>query len=207
MGMARKEVIVAIQDREQKLRFRIRQMSAMQLEQWINTAFALLPGDTPAFSDLQRLFMGNLSHVFGHIGYDQVRPLSDALLDCCTLITDEGERSCDPEFLETCVEDVRTLHELRGQALCLNMGFLETGGRKQFLLPQQTRYRNAVSKRGRAGYANVSGLMGTIVSRGLATLHELQSIYSFEDALDMSEIIMVQDYNEWAEMEEAKRRR
>lgn len=42
----------------------------------------------------------------------------------------------------------------------------------------------------------MSGLVGTIVSRRLATLYELQTIYSYEDALDLYEIIAVNNYNE-----------
>lgn len=47
-----------------------------------------------------------------------------------------------------------------------------------------------------ADYPNVSGLIGTIVSHKLATLHELQTIYSYDDALDMYEMIVVNNYNE-----------
>lgn len=42
------------------------------------------------------------------------------------------------------------------------------------------------------------------MARRLATLHELETVYSFEDALDMAEIITVQNYNEWVAMEAAK---
>lgn len=42
----------------------------------------------------------------------------------------------------------------------------------------------------------MSGLIGTIVSHKLATLHELQTIYSYDDALDMYEVICVNNYNE-----------
>jgi hypothetical protein len=35
-----------------------------------------------------------------------------------------------------------------------------------------------------------------IVSRQLATLHELQTIYGLEDAYDMLEIILVDNHNE-----------
>jgi hypothetical protein len=57
---------------------------------------------------------------------------------------------------------------------------------------------------GYAEYANVSSLVGVIAARKLATLHELQTVYSYEDALDMMEIITVQNYNEWVAGEAAK---
>lgn len=49
-------------------------------------------------------------------------------------------------------------------------------------------------------------MIGSIVARHMATLHELDTVYSFEDALNMEEIIIVQNYNEWAAMEEARKK-
>lgn len=43
-----------------------------------------------------------------------------------------------------------------------------------------------------------------IVARRLATLHELETVYSYQDALNMAEVLTVQNYNEWAAMEAAK---
>lgn len=70
---------------------------------------------------------------------------------------------------------------------------------------RQTQYRRAVEGKGYAEYANISGLIGVIVARRLATLHELETIYSYEDALNLTEIILVQNYNEWAAMEAARK--
>lgn len=47
------------------------------------------------------------------------------------------------------------------------------------------------------GYVNIAGLIGTLVSSRVATLYELQTIYSLEDAMDMYEAIAVPRYNEW----------
>ena len=49
--------------------------------------------------------------------------------------------------------------------------------------------------------------MGAIITHKLATLHELDTVYSYSDALDLLEIITVQNYNEWLEMEEARNKR
>jgi len=46
-----------------------------------------------------------------------------------------------------------------------------------------------------------------IVARRLATINELQTFYSYEDMLDMAEIIAVQNYNEWAALEAAHNKR
>lgn len=46
-----------------------------------------------------------------------------------------------------------------------------------------------------------------LVGRGMATLRELQEYYSYADALDLAEIIMVSNYNEDLMYEQAKRKR
>lgn len=39
-------------------------------------------------------------------------------------------------------------------------------------------------------------IFSTIISKKLATLYELQTVYHYEDALDLYEIILVNNYNE-----------
>lgn len=46
-------------------------------------------------------------------------------------------------------------------------------------------------------YVNIGGLIGTLIAERVATLYELQTIYSLEDAMDMYEAIAVPKYNEW----------
>ena len=55
-------------------------------------------------------------------------------------------------------------------------------------------------------YPTVPGMIGVIVTRRLATLHELQTVYSIDDAADLYEIAAVNNYNEWRSMEEAKKK-
>lgn len=43
---------------------------------------------------------------------------------------------------------------------------------------------------------NVPRLIGNVVGTGLATLHELQTVYSLRDAYDLVEIARVDAYNE-----------
>lgn len=43
---------------------------------------------------------------------------------------------------------------------------------------------------------NVSPLIGVIVSKKFATLHELETIYGGEDAYNLYEIIAVNNHNE-----------
>lgn len=39
--------------------------------------------------------------------------------------------------------------------------------------------------------------MALVVSEKLASLHELQTVYGYQDLVAMSEIVMVDRYNEW----------
>jgi hypothetical protein len=39
-------------------------------------------------------------------------------------------------------------------------------------------------------------VIGVLVSRGIATLHELDTVYGIEDAYNMLEILSVDDYNQ-----------
>lgn len=43
---------------------------------------------------------------------------------------------------------------------------------------------------------NVPGSIGTVVSKGFATLHELDSVYGTQDLYDMLEIIAVDSHNQ-----------
>lgn len=61
-----------------------------------------------------------------------------------------------------------------------------------------------MSGNGYAEYANVSGLMGVIIARDKASMYELETVYSYEDALNFAEIITVQNYNEWIASEAAR---
>lgn len=49
-------------------------------------------------------------------------------------------------------------------------------------------------------------MVGLVLSAKLATLHDLQTVYSYRDLLDLAEVAMVTGYNEWAVMESAKDR-
>lgn len=46
-------------------------------------------------------------------------------------------------------------------------------------------------------YVNIGGLIGALVANRVATLYELQTVYSLEDAMDMYEAIAIPKYNEW----------
>lgn len=55
-------------------------------------------------------------------------------------------------------------------------------------------------------FPNVDQFIGTIVANRQATLHELNTIYTLEDAHDLFEIIAVTRYNEFLAVEDANKK-
>lgn len=49
-------------------------------------------------------------------------------------------------------------------------------------------------------------MIAYVVSSGLATLHEVNTVYSLEDIYRLYEILKVRDYNHWKAQEVAKQR-
>jgi hypothetical protein len=54
-------------------------------------------------------------------------------------------------------------------------------------------------------YKNVDGLIGSIIADGKATLNELRTVYTLEDAFNMWEIIAVNRYNEYLAVQHANK--
>lgn len=49
-------------------------------------------------------------------------------------------------------------------------------------------------------------MVGVVISRRMATLIELQTVYSYEDLLNLFEVVVVNSINEHRAYEEAKRK-
>ena len=45
-------------------------------------------------------------------------------------------------------------------------------------------------------HGNILPMWATIISKGYATLHELKTVYYYEDALDLYELAIINGYNE-----------
>jgi hypothetical protein len=50
-------------------------------------------------------------------------------------------------------------------------------------------------------YPNVSKVLGAVISTGMASLHELQTIYSLQDVFDLLEIAAINGHNRKMMME------
>ena len=126
----RKEKIITIQDRGQELTFKIREMSAAQLEAWLGRIAALAAGSGMQVSDISKLgeagtFLAEKGlAALGNIDFEEARPLLDELLGCCSRIVERIEERCTPETVDNYIFDVTTLFKLRMEAIKMNLGFL-----------------------------------------------------------------------------------
>ena len=50
-------------------------------------------------------------------------------------------------------------------------------------------------QKGFTEYLNLPAVIGTLLSKRMATLHELDTVYGVQDVYDMLEVITVDDYN------------
>ena len=50
-------------------------------------------------------------------------------------------------------------------------------------------------QKGFAEYLNISAPIATLLSKRIATLHELDTVYGVRDVYDMLEVITIDDYN------------
>jgi hypothetical protein len=128
--MARKESIITIQDRDQELTFKIREMAATKLESWIIRALLLVAGSgaqVPDGSDIKKAgaFLAEKGlTALGNIDFEKAQPLLDELLGCCSRVVERVEERCTPESVDNYILDVTTLFRLRMEAIKLNLGFL-----------------------------------------------------------------------------------
>ena len=128
--MARKEIIIDVQDREQKLTFKIREMPATRLESWIIRALLLVAGSgaqVPDGADIKAAgaFLAEKGlAALGNLDFDKAEPLLDELLGCCSRVVEKVEERCTPESVDAYIMDVTTLFKLRMEAIKLNLGFL-----------------------------------------------------------------------------------
>ena len=201
----RKKTVLTLEDRGRPLVFEIREMSAHHLEKWLAQvcqASGQAASGRPSGNDLHAAALrlrNNFPHLLMSMEYHQARPLMDELLTCCTRLTTGQPAIKQPvrlDNVDSFIEDVTTLFQLRLAALRFNLEFLPHRLPVEFpVLPGRESSAKTI------GYVNVSHICGTIVSRGLATLRELETFYSYDDALNMLEIIRVDNHNDHAQVE------
>lgn len=141
----RKETTITLQDTNIKgepieLTFKIKQMSAVQQERWFNRAVMLLMGAGSSISDvtlnqlqneMQSKGMQYLLELFGKLKYEDIEPLYNELLTCCSYIPNPDKPNtavqCTVQNIDSFISDFRNLYRLRIEVLKLNFGFLAEG--------------------------------------------------------------------------------
>lgn len=139
----RKEKIVYIVDDGNELVFKIKQMSAIKQERWINRVLILAAGANVLSGVLSGLKLNKLQNglknltidkmvsILGGIDYDKVEPLYNELLECCYHVPDKGNLNFTTQLnadnADSIIGDVKTLYKLRMEALKINFGFFSNG--------------------------------------------------------------------------------
>lgn len=128
----RKEITITLDDRGNPLTFKIREMSATHLESWLMRALLLLAGnvDMDGVQDMDKagkFLLANGLKGLANVEYEKAQPLLDELLSCCSRVVDGMEQKCTPATVDGFIQDVKTLFNLRVEALKLNLDFFGQG--------------------------------------------------------------------------------
>lgn len=145
----RKETIITLQDTNIKgepieLTFKIKQMSALKQERWINRLVMLFLRNAGSanvsfnggLEELKSKLNGKegiafLMNAMQNISYEDIEPLYDELLDCCSHLPNPGNQNmavqCTKNNIDTIISDFKNLYQLRLAALKVNFSFFNTG--------------------------------------------------------------------------------
>ena len=132
----RNEKTIEIEDRGNKLTFKIREMSATQLEDWTMRAVLVLAGagsDIPASGGVEGIGKYLAEHglaAIGNVDYQRAKPLLDEMLGCCYRVIDKLEERVTPQTAEAYIEDMTTLFKLRLEAFKVNFSFFGNGSQQ-----------------------------------------------------------------------------
>ena len=129
----RNEKTIELEDRGNKLVFKVKEMSATQLEDWTMRAVLVLAGagsDIPAGGGVEGIGKYLAEHglaAIGNVDYAKAKPLLDEMLGCCYRVIDRMEERVTPETADAYIKDMTTLFKLRMEALKLNFSFFGNG--------------------------------------------------------------------------------
>ncbi|MCC8189702.1 MAG: hypothetical protein LIP77_03555 [Planctomycetes bacterium] len=130
----RREKVVTLQDGSTPLKFKIRQMPAMEAHDFITKALLAVAGSANGVAAITGAVNGGgvsgLLGLLGGVSFADVKELADALLACCSRVIDGGsEIACTRGDIDGYVSDVRTVFKLYGLAVEVN--FPEFFGEKK----------------------------------------------------------------------------
>ena len=199
---------VGMRENDRSLQFKIKEMSALNLESWLIRAGRLLGREKnkedPFFAAGVMFEEGPLRLYLRDTAENNGK-LMEEILACCSVVDESGwPTQLSRNNIDNFIEDMATLVNLRQEALILNLRFYPDGAREHLELPREWSFRKALEAVTFARPANVPGITGSILSQGMTSLREMQDYYSFMDALDMLEVLNVRNYNQWAAREAAR---
>lgn len=136
----RKEIQIDIKDNDNNLKFKIKQMPATVAERFMTKTLLLLGrtgtlealgiNDSKTFDRVKNkeIDIANVLKALSNLDYNEVEPLFNELLQCCTRITDSGaELRCTPDVVDGFIENPITLYKLKLEAGKLNFSFFAKG--------------------------------------------------------------------------------
>ena len=128
----RKEETIVLEDDGNKLTFRIRQMSATQLESWIFRAVQVLGNalELPEGAGLEsigKVLEKDGMKALAAIDYDKAKPLLDEMLGTASRVLDGVQYPCTLDTIDGDIGNVSTLLRLRMACFRANLGFFGNG--------------------------------------------------------------------------------
>lgn len=155
----RKEIIVNLTDDGNELTFKIKQMSAIKQERWINKVLILAAGSNVLSGMFSSFKLSGLSNqlknmdidkfldMFGKLDYEKIEPLYNELLECCSYVPDKNNlnftTALNAHNADSIIGDVQTLYKLRLEALKINFNFFSNGAKS----PNQKKADIVITKR------------------------------------------------------------
>ncbi len=127
--MARKEIDVSITDegRDQGKVFHIKEMPAMQAEQWAMRALMAVARSGVDIGQAASGGMQALAYLgieaITKVHFEDVKPLLDEMLDCVSVKPNLKNLAIVRPLMEEDIEEVQTLLQLRKEVLNLHLGF------------------------------------------------------------------------------------
>lgn len=127
--MARKEIDITITDegRDQGKVFHIKEMPAMQAEQWAMRALMAVARSGVDIGQAASGGMQALAYLgieaITKVHFEDVKPLLDEMLDCVSVKPNLKNLAIVRPLMEEDIEEVQTLLQIRKEVLNLHLGF------------------------------------------------------------------------------------
>ena len=127
--MARKSVVVTIEDGGEQKKFLITRMSAADSEDWaLELFFALANAGAEIPDDMAELGFAGLAQLgidaFSKISYEKAKPLLARMMQCVQFIPNPDDERVVRQLRDEDIEDVVTRLKLRKEVFNLHTDFL-----------------------------------------------------------------------------------